>query len=299
MKKIWKENAKIVLIIFISVALASGATYATVTMYDSNIVSYDNTTSGLNSTNVQGALDELYGCATNYSAYETRLAALEAVIGDVQEIYPVGSIYTSIDSTNPSSLFGGTWEAFGTGKTLVGVDTSDTSFDTVEETGGAKTKSYTPAGTIGNTTLTTDQIPSHTHNYVKATGVGNHTLTTSEIPSHNHTVYALAAGTMSTPYHLGMQGDGNFVMYDKNGSAKWDSGTNGSGSSFRTFDLGRDGTTSSNGGGGSHNHPLNTSTVASVATGGGGSHTHSFTGTATSIDVVQPYITVYMWKRTA
>ena len=59
-------------------------------------------------------------------------------------IYPVGSIYISTNSTNPNTLFGiGTWEAFGTGKTLVGIDTNDTSFDTVEETGGAKSHTHT------------------------------------------------------------------------------------------------------------------------------------------------------------
>ena len=150
MKKIWKENARIALIIFISVALASGATYATVTMYASNTVSYDNTTSGLNSTNVQGALDALYVSANNYAAYETRLAALEAKVPD--EIYPVGSIYIGVNNTNPGTLFGGTWTSFGTGKTLVGVDTSQTEFDTVEETGGEKTH-----------TLTIAEMPNHDH----------------------------------------------------------------------------------------------------------------------------------------
>lgn len=30
-------------------------------------------------------------------------------------IYPVGSIYMFVSSTNPSSLFGGTWVAWGSG----------------------------------------------------------------------------------------------------------------------------------------------------------------------------------------
>ena len=32
------------------------------------------------------------------------------------EMYPVGSIYMSVDSTNPSALFGGTWVAWRSGK---------------------------------------------------------------------------------------------------------------------------------------------------------------------------------------
>ena len=31
-------------------------------------------------------------------------------------IYPVGSIYMSVKSTNPGTLFGGTWTAWGTGR---------------------------------------------------------------------------------------------------------------------------------------------------------------------------------------
>ena len=37
----------------------------------------------------------------------------------------VGDIHISIDSTNPSARFGGTWERFANGRTLVGVDESD------------------------------------------------------------------------------------------------------------------------------------------------------------------------------
>lgn len=57
-------------------------------------------------------------------------------------MHPVGSIYMSVDDTNPSSLFGGTWVAWGAGRVPVGVDTSQTEFDTVEETGGNKTHKH-------------------------------------------------------------------------------------------------------------------------------------------------------------
>jgi hypothetical protein len=70
--------------------------------------------------------------------------------------YPVGSIYMNAsNSDNPSTLLGfGTWAAFGAGRVPVGIDSSDTDFDTAEETGGVK-----------EVTLTSAQsgLPAHTH----------------------------------------------------------------------------------------------------------------------------------------
>lgn len=72
----------------------------------------------------------------------------------IESVYPVGSIYINAAvSTNPATLLGfGTWVAFGAGRTMVGIDASQTEFDTLEETGGSKTH-----------TLTVGEIPSHTH----------------------------------------------------------------------------------------------------------------------------------------
>ena len=57
---------------------------------------------------------------------------------NVDLIYPIGSIYITTNTNNPSTYFGGTWEEFATGRTLVGIDTSQTEFKTVGQTGGSK-----------------------------------------------------------------------------------------------------------------------------------------------------------------
>ena len=80
-------------------------------------------------------------------------------------IYPVGSIYISVSSTDPGTIFGGTWEAFATGKTLVGVDVNDTDFNAANKVGGEKT-----------VTLTKDQMPAHTHT-LKRSKIGGQTYT--------------------------------------------------------------------------------------------------------------------------
>jgi Membrane protein involved in colicin uptake len=56
----------------------------------------------------------------------------------VDIIYPIGSIYMSVTSTSPATLFGGTWVRWGNGRIPVGVDASQTEFNTVEKTGGSK-----------------------------------------------------------------------------------------------------------------------------------------------------------------
>lgn len=60
------------------------------------------------------------------------------MIINVDFIYPIGSIYFSVNSQNPSKWFGGTWVAWGTGRVPVGIDTSQTEFNSVEKTGGSK-----------------------------------------------------------------------------------------------------------------------------------------------------------------
>lgn len=67
-------------------------------------------------------------------------------------VYPVGSIYMSISSTNPGTLFGGTWVAWGAGRVPVSVDANDTDFNAAEKTGGEKTH-----------TLTILEMPNHDH----------------------------------------------------------------------------------------------------------------------------------------
>ena len=81
-------------------------------------------------------------------------------------VWPIGSIYTSVTSANPSTLFGGNWEAFGAGRVLIGLDSADTDFDAAEETGGATAvvpRSHSPAtrevtsSTIGSGAYLSDQ----------------------------------------------------------------------------------------------------------------------------------------------
>jgi len=81
----------------------------------------------------------------------------------VNTVYPVGSIYLSVNGTNPGSLpsfAGTTWVAYGEGRTLIGVgsvtDSQPTpetqAFSTVEDTGGELKH-----------TLTKAEIPPHVH----------------------------------------------------------------------------------------------------------------------------------------
>ncbi len=86
----------------------------------------------------------------------------------VNKIYPVGSIYMSINSTNPSTLFGGTWERIKSGF-LYGASTSyGQSSITGTNTGASSGSTGGPStNTTGSTVLTIDQIPSHTHTMFK------------------------------------------------------------------------------------------------------------------------------------
>ena len=217
----------------------------------------------------------------------------------VDLIYPVGSIYISMNSANPSTLFGGTWEAFGQGRVLIGAGTGND---------GSTSLSFTAGGTGGEYkhTLSVSEMPSHTHtqnahnhtvgahshglnshthSYTKATGVAGHTLTVAEIPAHSHLQYVTA------------NSGGTAVRNDYN------SDTHGIPYSQGVY-------TGNTGGGGSHNHGLNTSSATTGAASGSTAKSAAFysanttatnqnTGGGSSHNNIQPYIGVYMWKRTA
>lgn len=160
---------------------------------------------------------------------------------------PVGTIRMQTTNTNPSTFLGfGTWSLWGSGRVPVGVNTSDTSFNTVEKTGGSKTANISHSHTIA----------SHNH----GGNTGSHTLTINEMPKHTHNMpsrYALEPGGGSQEFG--------------GGSAT---------SKLVTMD--------SAGGGAGHSHTITAS----------GQQTTSTVG-STALSLLQPYITCYMWKRTA
>ena len=145
-------------------------------------------------------------------------------------MWPVGSVYISVSNTNPGSQLGGQWVEFATGRTLVGIDTTQTEFNSVEKTGGNKTVA-----------LTANQNGPHTH-----------TGTTSTDGNHAH--------SYSVPYRSQLTHYGSYARVAWEGS----------------YEIGR--TTSTNG---NHNH-----TFTTANSGIGEAHNN-----------LQPYITVYFWKR--
>jgi hypothetical protein len=161
----------------------------------------------------------------------TGASSVPAAVSNLSaSIYPVGSIYINAAvSTNPGTLLGfGTWVAFGTGRVLIGVDTSDSAFDVLGETGGSK-----------------DAIViSHNHSFGGTTDGGG---------AHNHAIPTGAGG-------------------------------------------GTDSYTS---------QAFTNTQVADRYTDSVGNHTHSFSGTTANQGSsgtnanLPPYITVYMWQRTA
>lgn len=97
----------------------------------------------------------------------------------MQHQYPVGEILTTRREGNPSTWLGfGSWERYGSGRTLVSRDPLDASFQTIDQTGGAKTH-----------VLTIGELPSHTHE------VNPPATATTYAGDHTHTPDQYAFGT--------------------------------------------------------------------------------------------------------
>lgn len=112
---------------------AKEATYA----YDADTAVYAETAD--QATNATNA--DKFKINNQYVNYNTLKSTL------LKEIYPIGSIYMSVNSTSPANLFGGTWERL-QDRFLVGASNTFS------------------AGTEGGSrsiTLTKDNLPSHDH----------------------------------------------------------------------------------------------------------------------------------------
>ena len=140
--------------------------------------------------------------------------------------YPVDSILITTNSANPGTYLPGTWVAFATGKTLIGVNPEDSDFNAASKTGGSKDA----------------KVVSHTH------GIGS-----SGEHSHKNYRGSFKENGQQTQH------------YSASGSEQWDGTVWG----------------------GAHTH------TASAPTG---SNVVAATGNKANLP---PYITVYMWRRTA
>ena len=231
--------------------------------------------------------DVSYKCLENYTTYNNRLTTVEN--GYKSAVYPVGSIYMSVTDTTATAVhnrLGGTWTAFAQGRALVGMGSNGTNNYTSITTNGAKT-----------VTLTTTNLPSHYHSYDKSNAnTGGTAITVSQMPSHTHAFPGIARiDNVISGVWMSFQGDSNVVIYLPDGTADWASGKLNLAQTpgyynLRLGDLTSAGTgyTTSKGSGTAHSHTIPTTSTATGATGSG-----------SSFSVLNPYVTVYIWKRTA
>lgn len=210
--------------------------------------------------------------------------------------HPVGSIYQSIDPTDPGTLFGGTWEPI-KDRMLIGASST---YGVLSEGGAA------------SHALSVDEMPSHDHS-VGQGGVHSHTGQTTAAGSHKHAISSAGAHTHTrgsmdiTASGLGVN---NTTAYSTGGiKGAFYTGATSSGKGNATWDSVEirfqasrawTGETSSNGAhthaedaAGEHAHSV------SIDNGGGHSHTIGKIGGGQPFNTISPYLAVYMWRRVA
>lgn len=273
----------------------------------------------------------------DYDDLINKPAAGGLTMADVIDVlYPIGALYTSTLSTNPGTLLGrGTWSAFGAGRVMVGRDGGDADFDTAEETGGAKT--VASSGTVSTPTFTGNALATHSHgagtlvpsahagtavadhaahthgvtSNVAVADHASHTHTYTEVPNHTHP-HNLQGGTTAATTGTNVMAStatgGSaraMAIATSNPTSGVATGTTAGPNAALAHSVTNNAVTSANPSATlTHSvtqpsdHTMSgTSQAVTAGTPAGTVSQPTFTGDATS--VVQPYIVVYSWKRTA
>ena len=224
---------------------------------------------------------------------------LNYLYGQLQDtaskLYPVGSVYISFSSTNPATLFGGTWTRLKDRMLMASGDSY-----APNTTGGSATK-----------TIAVSNLPAHNHTVNASTH--SHSVTTAGGGSHTHTASSSSAGSHThtinsagNHYH-GAMGEKNTYpsLYGFYNSSNTHQGASGD-SDNAIWKTSTDGAhTHTMASAGTHKHDITVNSVANhthtVTISNSGSHTHTTnnTGGGTPLNIMPPYMTVYMWRRTA
>lgn len=210
--------------------------------------------------NLQSQIDALE------SQINSQVSTLQGQIANVKtSFYRVGDIIMTTIASNPSSVYGGTWVAWGAGRVPVGYNSSDSDFNSVEKTGGSKTQNYAHSHTVNSHS---HLVPSHTHSL------------------NNNSACALIGRTVQSLTTISYKNGGSRggLTYDRR--LTFVGGSAGQGLGVQGVSDTSEDVTSLTG---------NTNST-SVTTQSSSPGTNSQLG---SKSVVQPYITCYFWKRTA
>lgn len=207
----------------------------------------------------------------------------EIVNGLLDRVYPVGSIYMSVSNANPGTLFGGTWQQI-QGKFLLGASTGHTA----GSTGGAET-----------VTLSVAQLPAHTHTGPAHThSVSGHTHSvpnhTHSIPEHTHTATCASAGDHFHNIRRTQDAAAGSAKFSFAGAADTFKPTLNAGAHTHTITVAKKGAFNTNSSGSCTTGSGGAGNTGSAGTGATGS-----TGSGSAVSIMPPFLSVYMWKRTA
>lgn len=119
-----------------------------------------------------GGFEEMLNSRLSFSEKEFKKLLDKEIKSHFDKMHPIGSIYLSVSETNPTTLFGGTWER-------------------IEDTFLLAAGSSYAAGATG--------------------GEATHTLTINEIPSHSHNIKTISGKVASGSNFSRIASDGSGV----------------------------------------------------------------------------------------